>query len=69
MRSYHPENLARNEYMQLATSKLKAQGFNFRFFTGTDEIDGQLYNFCFDTGWLRSGEDCILVYRPEQAKI
>jgi hypothetical protein len=69
LQTYHPETLAANESVFVETKQLTAAGFNFKFFTGTGEIDDQEYRFCFDIGWLKSGDHCLLVYRPEQVKI
>jgi hypothetical protein len=69
LQTHHPEKLHPDERISFDIADLKADGFNFKFFTSTDEIDGEAYKFCFDIGWLRSGDLCLLVYRPEQAKI
>jgi len=69
LQTYHPERLAANEFAFVDIKQLMAAGFNFKFFTSTGEIDNQEYRFCFDIGWLKSGDHCLLVYRPEQVKI
>lgn len=69
LQTHHPEKLRPDEGMFFDIADLKDDGFNFKFFTSTGEIDGEVYKFCFDIGWLRSGDLCLLVYRPEQAKI
>ena len=69
LQTYHPEELHPDASIYFDIKDLKDQGFNFKFFTSTGEIRGELYYFCFDIGWLRSGDLCFLVYRPDQAKI
>lgn len=46
--------------------KLNKLGFNFNYFTGTDQIQTvNTYNFCYDYGYLVLSEEEVLIVKRE----
>jgi predicted nucleic acid-binding Zn ribbon protein len=63
------KNLAQDEStFQLVENQL-TKGFNPNYFTSILEVDGELYYFCFESGFRIADGIIYIIERPEQMQL